>query len=130
MTVRRLNLLIAIASTGLVFGLVSVVLTANANLWPVFLLDLVCVPVNIWLLASWCLKRRALLTPVPPTNVRLIIDGELVPVSCRYEGFDGVRHQWAVITTGLGDIGWSSVNGIDADEMPANAAISFEVKNR
>jgi hypothetical protein len=87
----------------------------------------VCGLVFLSCTASWLKSRRELLTPIPPTNVRIVIRGVEIPVDCAYVGFDGDRHEWDVIVPpGLArDVTLTDVGAVHVDELPPRTSVTF-----
>jgi hypothetical protein len=92
-------------------------------------------PYNLWVGAPMLVVNVAglalaehgltrLLEVRTPVNVRLVVDGEPVPVECVYIGFDGNRHEWQIIRPAWLDDG-ENVYGITADVVPAYSAIAW-----
>lgn len=118
---------IALTASMSVWSVVWIVVSA-LNHWtvPTLIYSLSAV-VNLACLATWIKRRRKLLTPIPPTNVRIVVRGEVIPVDCAYSGFDGRRHEWDVIPPpGLSrDLTVTDLDSVLVDVLPPRTCVSF-----
>ena len=94
------------------------------------LLDLALIGLNAWVLRRNWDELRAMRTPIPPVNVRLILDDVRHPVECRYDGFDGDRHRWQIIPPDWLTIDYCMTHriGIESDEVAPYTAIGLVVE--
>lgn len=113
-----------VAGLGVVYLLVAVSLDVVTS-----------APLTLWLLHAFTacmvavifgairvIRHRAL--PVPPTNVRAVLDdGTVIPCDCVYKGVRSGQHLWATVNP----IPLSRLVRIDADTRPAHTTLAVGV---